>query len=99
MKRDGGLQPERTALAWKRTALAATVDALLALRAGMQAHESVVTWLGVVLVPVAFLLALAAAGRRRTLLHTACAPAPGLMFLTAAGVGLAATTAMLIYGK
>ena len=44
--RDPGLQAERTALAWHRTALTLFVNAALTLRAGISDHEPLATALG-----------------------------------------------------
>lgn len=41
--RDPGLQAERTALSWNRTALSIFVNALLALRAGWTSREAPIT--------------------------------------------------------
>jgi uncharacterized membrane protein YidH (DUF202 family) len=46
---DPGLQPERTALAWTRTALAIAVNALLSLRSGFVAGEPWLVAVGVLL--------------------------------------------------
>jgi uncharacterized membrane protein YidH (DUF202 family) len=46
---DAGLQPERTALSWTRTALALAVNALLSIRAGLVAGEPWLVAVGVLL--------------------------------------------------
>ena len=46
---DPGLQPERTALAWTRTALAVAVNALLSIRAGFVSGEPWLVAVGVLL--------------------------------------------------
>ena len=67
MARDPGLQPERTALAWSRTALAVLVNALLLLRAGMVGEHRVRVGIGGVLLLAAGLVQGFAALRRRRL--------------------------------
>ncbi|WP_051814036.1 DUF202 domain-containing protein [Kitasatospora sp. MBT63] len=95
--RDPGLQPERTLLAWGRTALVLTVDALLVLRAGLVADRAALTATG-------GLLAAAACGflgyglRRRRRLERPGAlpravPALPLRILTATVVVAAAGSA------
>jgi hypothetical protein len=64
---DPGLQPERTALAWSRTALALAVNALLALRAGFLAGEPMLVAVGVVLFGTAGGAVVVASARRRQL--------------------------------
>lgn len=89
---DPGLQPQRTALAWNRTALAMGVNALLVLRAGMQESNALVLLLGLVVGAMAGAFVLAGAWRRRELAasHAPSAARGGVMLLTAAAVGVAA---------
>ena len=50
---EAGLQPERTTLAWRRTALAVLVNAIVVLRTGSQAGRGVVLLLGLTLLAAA----------------------------------------------
>jgi uncharacterized membrane protein YidH (DUF202 family) len=64
--RDAGLQAERTALAWSRTALAVLINALLAIRAGSAGNQVVVV-LGAILLVAAFHVGACGIQRRRRL--------------------------------
>lgn len=66
--RDPGLQAERTALAWNRTALALLVNALLSLRIGWGSENAWVTLLAVALLAASGFLVAQGAWRRRVLL-------------------------------
>lgn len=88
--RDPGLQPERTALAWNRTALALAANAILIVRHGIQADDTAALLGGMVLGGLAGALTLVGGLRRRQLTgDLAWAPAPRLVLLAALAVGLA----------
>ncbi|HEU4459658.1 MAG TPA: DUF202 domain-containing protein [Methylibium sp.] len=67
--RDAGLQAERTALAWNRSAAALLIDALLLLRAGYLAESAPVLGLAVALLGMSSALIVLARRRRRQLLR------------------------------
>ncbi|MFJ9710563.1 uncharacterized protein DUF202 [Streptomyces sp. Ag109_O5-1] len=76
-RRDPGLQPERTRLAWRRTTLSATVAAILAAKTALHGSASAVgvaacaacglLWLGFLLVANRRIRALATTDRPRAL--------------------------------
>ncbi len=88
---DPGLQAQRTALAWVRTGLSVFVNALLALRAGMQGGSPLTAWLGVALLVAAAMTVACGTLRRRQLAAT---PTPGaphatMMWMVVVTTGLA----------
>jgi uncharacterized membrane protein YidH (DUF202 family) len=101
---DPGLQAERTALAWSRTAFAFLVNALLWLRAGLADDDSMLLLFGLVLLALA--AGFHACGRSRArALMTGARPAPArpaLMRALALGAALAcllAAVASAFVGK
>ncbi|GAA0676044.1 hypothetical protein GCM10010193_31380 [Kitasatospora atroaurantiaca] len=74
--RDRGLQPERTLLAWSRTALVLTVNAGLVLRTGLVNRQPGLTVLGALLVAAACVLCAHGLHRRRRLELPGHAPEP-----------------------
>ncbi|HUP09298.1 MAG TPA: DUF202 domain-containing protein [Caldimonas sp.] len=97
--RDPGLQAERTALAWTRTAFAVLANALLAARSGLASDSPAVTALAFVLLAAAAAAVAYGARRRHALRGIAPAVAApshramgltALLALTTCGVGLAA---------
>lgn len=64
---DPGLQPERTALSWNRTAFAIAVNALLSLRMGLVSSEPWLVAIGALLLAAAGAVVVIAVVRRRQL--------------------------------
>ncbi|MFJ4438569.1 DUF202 domain-containing protein [Streptomyces sp. NPDC088923] len=90
--RDPGLQPERTRLAWRRTALSATVAGVLALKAAL-AHGVPLVWAGGV-VPVLALLVLATRRARDLAAPRPLALSPRCALLAACCAGTLALAAV-----
>lgn len=96
-KRDPGLQPERTALAWGRTALAMFVNGALLARAAAQADSpGLWTVAGLVVLASAILFA-AGAHRQRTLMLESVPRAPhaAFAFLLVGAVWVACAAAVV----
>ena len=92
--RDPGLQPERTRLAWSRTALAVAVNAALVIRAGVVAPDRALLVLGVVLGVVSTFVIVAGSARRKGLVRNPPeGPSARLMLLTSGATVLAACCA------
>ncbi|MEV4948456.1 DUF202 domain-containing protein [Streptomyces sp. NPDC053755] len=91
--RDPGLQPERTRLAWRRTTLACTVVAVLAVRAGIDDEITAEGLVGMALSALVWLGFLAVAHRR---IRSLDAPRPGA--LSRRGALLAAGCAVALAG-
>jgi uncharacterized membrane protein YidH (DUF202 family) len=90
--RDPGLQGERTALSWSRTALVIVVNALLSLRSGIVSGEPALVAVGVLLLGAAIAAVVYGSVRGRALAgHTHQEPpvAPAL------AIALAAATTLL----
>ncbi|MFD0268991.1 DUF202 domain-containing protein [Streptomyces sp. NPDC127106] len=74
--RDAGLQPERTRLAWRRTTLACSVVAVLALRQALRGSGGSADVAGAAVIALVWLLFLGVAHRR--IRELAVARPPGL---------------------
>jgi uncharacterized membrane protein YidH (DUF202 family) len=103
---DPGLQPERTALAWKRTGLALLVNALAVLRSGWMSQQTSVLTLGAVLLLASAATVAGGSWRARQLTGSAGPGAPptrlmaGLLILVwlACAAGVWSMAAPLLAG-
>ncbi|MFI5619973.1 DUF202 domain-containing protein [Streptomyces sp. NPDC051567] len=96
--RDAGLQPERTRLAWRRTTLACTVAAVLALRQTVRGTGSPVEVAGATAVAAVWLVFLWVARRRMRALRAARPPglAPRAAVAVAVCAGALAALAVVL---
>ncbi|KQW06130.1 hypothetical protein ASC66_06195 [Leifsonia sp. Root4] len=92
--RDPGLQPERTALAWNRTALAVAVNGVLVLRAGMVGNAPLFLGVGAMLLLAAAGATAYSSVRKRQLLRAVGTPPTS----SATALALAALVALLASG-
>lgn len=96
--RDPGLQSERTALAWRRTALGVLANALLLIRAGLVGDHTLPLASGLVMLGAAGATQCFSVWRRRALsrAESAAAPAAALAVLAAVTAGCAAAALLVI---
>lgn len=94
---DPGLQPQRTGLAWNRTALAMFVNALLAMKSGMDHHDRLVILMGLLLLAAAGAGMACGTWRKRELaqLRGLGAPPRWLLLSTVGATWLAAVAGVL----
>ncbi|MBT2480349.1 DUF202 domain-containing protein [Streptomyces sp. ISL-94] len=92
--RDAGLQPERTRLAWRRTTLASSVVAVLALRQALRGSGGPVEVVGAAIIALVWLAFLGVAHRR--IRELAAGRPPGLA-PRAAVAAVACTVALALF--
>ena len=93
--RDAGLQAERTALAWSRTAMVMLANALLVLRSGLSSGRYAITTLALLLLVASGAMFVFSAWRRRSLFGEHPPATPALAPALTAIVTLAACAAGL----
>ena len=97
--RDAGLQPERTALAWRRTAMALFVNGALITRSGLHQGRETISAVGVAVIGMSCLLTCFSVWRTRQLSDASHDPAmlhQTVAALTAAAAAAACVAAMWI---
>ncbi|WP_327282674.1 MULTISPECIES: DUF202 domain-containing protein [unclassified Streptomyces] len=92
--RDAGLQPERTRLAWRRTTLACSVTAVLALRAALRGSGSPLEVIGAAVIALIWLAFLAVAHHR---MRQLTARRPPALAPRAALAAVACTVALSLF--
>lgn len=92
--RDAGLQPERTRLAWRRTTLASSVVAVLALRQALRGSGSLLEVAGAAVIALVWLAFLWVAHRR---IRTLAAGRPPELAPRAALAAVACTVGLAVF--
>ena len=85
--RDAGLQPERTSLAWTRTALSMFVTAAISLKSGSESHRLEIVTAGACLLIGAVFAWVTGMTRNNEILHTAAVMSPSGSLIVALAVG------------